>query len=79
MKIVCGEVYVVLNALFFLHLIDELLKILLSDFHNYVREHLDESSVAVPSPTGVAGLLCNYVYNVLVKTEVENGIHHTGH
>ena len=28
-----------------------------TNFHNYVREHLNESSVAVPSPTWVAGSL----------------------
>ena len=40
-----GEVDVELDALLRLHLVDELLKIFLADFHNDVGEHLDESSV----------------------------------
>ena len=34
--------------------IDKFFEIFLSDFHNYVRIHLDESSVAVPCPALVA-------------------------
>ena len=52
LQIVSIELNVLSNALFFLHLVDKLFKVLLADFHNDVREHLDESSVAVPSPTG---------------------------
>ena len=43
------EVNVLGDALLFLHLVDELFKIFLADFHNYIGIHLNESSVAVPS------------------------------
>ena len=78
-KVVGVKFYVERNALLFLHLVDEFFKVLLADFHNDVREHLNESSVAVPSPSGVAGLLRQYLYDLFVKTEVKNGIHHAGH
>ena len=74
-----GQVDVLLNAFFFFHLVDELFKVLFADFHNNVGVHLNESSVAVPSPTGVAGFLRDCVDNVFVKAEVQNGIHHAGH
>ena len=78
-KVVRSQVHVELHALFFLHLVDEFFKVFFADFHNNVREHLDKTAVAVPRPTGVARLGGNGIYNVLVKTEVENGVHHAGH
>ena len=79
LEVVSAEFYVELNTLFFLHLVDELFEIFFADFHNDVGEHLNESSVAVPSPAGVVGLLGDSVYNFFVKAEVENGVHHAGH
>ena len=69
-------------ALFFLHLVDELLKVLLADFHNNVGEHLDKSSVRVVNESLELriGVACDHSSNnVVVKTEVEDCIHHTGH
>ena len=44
-------------ALGLLHLIDELLKVGLGNFHNHVRVHLNESAVGIICKSGVAGLL----------------------
>ena len=79
LEVVGGKVNVLLDAPCFLHLIDELLEVLLTDFHNNVGIHLDESSVAVPCPPGVIGLLGNDFNNVLVEAEVQDRIHHAGH
>ncbi len=78
-KVVRSKVNVVFDALFFLHFVDKLLEIFLTDLHNDVREHLDKSSVTVPSPAGVARLRGDGIYNRLVETEVQNGVHHAGH
>ena len=78
-KILSGQLYVKLNASLLLHLVDELLEILLAHLHYDVRIHLDESSVAVPCPTGIAGLLGDNLHHVLVETQVQDGIHHTRH
>ena len=78
-KVVCVEFYVERNAFLLFHFVDKFFKIFLADFHNYVGEHLNESSVAVPRPSGVAGLLRQYFYYFFVQAEVKNGIHHTGH
>ena len=48
-----GKLYVLLNAFLFLHLIDKLLEVLLSNLHNNVGVHLNKSSVAVPRGTAV--------------------------
>ena len=82
LEVSSGELYIVMYALFFLHLVDELLKVLLADFHNNVGEHLDKSSVRVVNESlelriGVAS--DHSSNNVVVKTEVEDCIHHTGH
>ena len=79
LEIVRVQLDVLRNALLFLHLVDEFFKILLADFHDDVGEHLNESSVAVPSPTGIPGLFGNRVDHVFVQTEVEDGVHHAGH
>ena len=77
-----GEVDVVLHALLLLHLIDEGLEVLLADFHNDVGEHLDKPSVRVVDEPlklriGVAG---DHSRNdLVVQTEVQNGVHHAGH
>ena len=78
-EVVCGEFDVVGDAFSFFEFVDESLKVFLADFHNDVGEHLDETSVAVPSPSGVAGFLCQDFHNVVVETEVEDCVHHTGH
>mgnify|MGYP005779409487 CR=1 FL=1 len=78
-EVVRGELNVLRDALLFLHLVDELFEVLLADFHDDVGEHLDESSVAVVRPAGVARLLCERFDDFLVETEVEDGIHHAGH
>ena len=82
LEVSSGQVDIVLNALLRLHLVDELLEVLLTYFHNYIREHLNEASVGVVNESLKLriGVACDHsVNNVVVKTEVKNGIHHTGH
>ena len=79
LEVIGVQLDVELDALFRLHLVDELLEVLLADFHNDVGIHLDKSSVAVPSPSGVTGLVCDDLHDILVQTEVEDGVHHAGH
>ena len=78
-KVVGAEFNVKRNALCSLHLVDEFFKIFLADFHNNVGVHLNKSSVTVPSPSGVIGFFRYNINNLLVKTEVKDGVHHTGH
>ena len=67
------------DALFFLDLGDQRFKIALADLHNDVGIHLDEASVAVPRPAGVARLLCDGLHDLLVEPEVKDRVHHAGH
>ena len=79
LQVVSGQLNVLLDALLFLHLVDEDLEVLLADFHNDVGVHLDETTVAVVGPTGVAGLGSQNLNDFLVQTQVQDGIHHAGH
>ena len=79
LQVVRGQFHVVVHALLGFHLVDELLEVLLADFHDDVGVHLNESSVAVPCPTRVLRLLCDDLNDFFVQTEVQNGVHHTGH
>ena len=66
-------------ALLRLHGVDQLLKILLADFHNNIRIHLDESAVAVPCPALVARLGRYDAYYLFIQSQVQDCIHHTRH
>ena len=79
LEVIRGEVNVLRDAALFLHFVDELLKVLLADFHNHVRVHLDETAIAVPRPAGVVGLLGDNIHNRFVQAEVEDGVHHARH
>ena len=79
LQIISGQLYVVGHALLGFHLVDELLEVLLADFHNDIGVHLDKSPIAVPCPTGISGFLCDNIYNVLIQTQVQDRVHHTGH
>ena len=82
LEVSSGKIEVVGNALFFLHLVDELLKVLLANFHNDVGEHLDEAAVGVVNETlerGI-GVACDHGSDdFVVQTEVKDGVHHAGH
>ncbi len=82
LKILCGELYIVMYALLFLHLVDKSLEVLLADLHDDVGEHLDKAAVgvvyeALKLRVGVAGY--HGSHNLVVKTEVKYGVHHSGH
>ena len=79
MKIVRVQLDVLLHAALFFHLVDQLLEVLLADFHDDVGVHLDESSVAVPCPALVAGLRCDDLDDLFIQAQVEDGVHHAGH
>ena len=79
LEVLRRQLDVLRDALLFLHLVDELFKVLLADFHDDVGEHLNESSVAVICPAGIAGLLCQRLHDFLIETEVEDRVHHAGH
>ena len=79
LQIVGGQLDIISDALLFFHLVDEFFKVLLTDFHNDVGEHLDETAIAVPSPTRIAGLRGDDLNDLFVETEVQDGVHHAGH
>ena len=78
-KVVCVEVDILLYALLRFHFVDEFFKVLFADFHNDVGVHLNETTIAVPCPTGVARFCGKDFNDFFVKTKVKNGVHHTGH
>ena len=79
MKVVRIQLDVLRYSLSGLHLVDQLLKVLLADLHDDIREHLDESSVAVPCPSGIPALLRKNAYNILVQSQVQDRVHHARH
>ena len=49
------------------------------DAHDDVAVHLNESAVAVPGESLVAGGIDEALNRVVIQAKVEDGIHHTGH
>ena len=82
LQISSSQFYVELYALFFLHLVDQLFEVLLTNFHNNVGEHLNESSVRViyePFKSRIRIAFDHCSNNVVIQTEVQDGVHHTRH
>ena len=78
-QILCGQLYVLCHAFIGFHFVNQFFKVFLSHFHNNIRIHLDKSAVAVPGPARIAGFCGKDFNHVLVKSQVQNGIHHTRH
>jgi hypothetical protein len=55
------------------------LEIVVRDLEDHVAVHLDEAAIGVVRETGVAGLLGEALYGLVVEAEVENRVHHAGH
>ena len=82
LEVCSAKLMVGLDTLGFLHLVDELLEVFLADFHNDVGEHLDEAAVGVVNKALELriGVACDHCSNdIVVKTQIQDGIHHTGH
>ena len=79
LEIVGIELGVELDALLVLHLVDELFEVLLADLHDDVGVHLDEAAVGVVSEAGIVGLLGEGDDDLVVETEVQDGVHHARH
>ena len=78
-QVVGVQLGIQLDAFFFLHLVDELFKILFAHFHHNVGIHLDKPAIAVVGKTGVIGDFGKRLHDLVVQTQVENGVHHAGH
>ena len=79
LHVVGVQLHVLLDALFGLHLVDDLLKALLGQLHHHVGEHLDEAAVGVVGETGIVGELGQALHHHVVEAQVEDGVHHTRH
>ena len=73
------QVNVLCYTFFSFHLINQFFEVFFTNFHYYVRIHLDESSVAIASPSFITCFFGNYFNYFFVQTKVQNSIHHTRH
>ena len=78
-QIFCCQFNVLFYASVSFHFVDQLFEVFFSYFHNYVRVHLDKSSVAIPCPTRISGMSCQNFYYFFIQTQVQDSIHHTRH
>ena len=51
----------------------------LFNLHNYIGEHLNKPAIAVVSKTLVICESCKSSNGFIVKTKVEDSVHHAGH
>ena len=79
LHIVSIQLGILLDALLFLHRVDDLLKLGLRQLHHDVGEHLDETAVGVVSKARAVGDLRETFDNSVVQAQVKDGVHHAGH
>ena len=68
-----------MNALLFLHRVDQFFKFGFIQTHDDIAEHLNKTTIGIISETLVVRLCFNDFNNRVVHTEIENGVHHTRH
>ena len=73
------ELDILLDALLFLHGINQLFELSLAEAHDDIAEHLDETAVGVISETLVLSLLFNDLNDFIIHAQVQNRIHHARH
>ena len=78
-QIICGQLHILSHAFFIFHLVNQLFEVLFAYFHNYIGEHLNKSSVAVPCPARITGLFSQNLYHLFIQSQIQNCIHHTRH
>ena len=78
-QIVYSQLCIVMNAFCFFYFIDDFFKERLRNFHNYVRVHLNETSVRIVCKSWIASFLSKTFYCNIIQTQVQDGIHHTWH
>ena len=78
-QILRGEVGVGSDTAGKFHGVDGVLEHVAVKTHDDVGEHLDETTIRVPSETRVLGLLDEAVDGCIVQTQVQNGVHHARH
>ena len=79
LQVLGGQIGVGGDAAVVLHGDDGVLEQIAVEAHHDVGEHLDEAAVGVPSEARVVGLLDEAVDGLVVKAEVQHGVHHAGH
>ena len=78
-KVICVQLCIKLNALLGLLSSNCILKELSRNAHNNAREHLNKTTVRVPSKALITSLLNKALNGLIVKTKVKNSVHHARH
>ena len=79
LQIFSGKIGIGFDTAVALHDVDSILEQIAIKIHNDVGEHLDEAAVRVPRETGIFSLLDETVDRLIVKTKVQNRVHHARH
>ena len=74
-----SQLGVVLDAPFFLHLVDDPLKVGFGKLADHVGIHLDKPAVGIVGEPLVLGQGREALHHFIVEAQVEDGVHHAGH
>lgn len=74
-----GKLMVILNLAGFLPGPENFFKFLLGNIQDNVTEHVDQATVAIKGKPPVSGLPGQAFNRPVIKAQVEDGIHHSGH
>ena len=79
LELVGAEFVIILDLGLLLGGVENVLEILMVAAHNNIAEHVDKSAINVVSEPGIVGSLDDPSDNVVVKAQIQDGIHHSGH
>ena len=84
-QVIYREIGIFLDANLFLHVLNNLFKRINVRFAVWFHSqydiaiHLNETAVGVPGETRISRLQGNPFHGYVVESQVQDGVHHTGH
>ena len=73
------QINILLRTVFLLYLIQLFLKLIVRDSKHNITEHLYEASIGIPGKSLVVRLLRQTLHAFIRESQIEDGIHHSGH
>ncbi len=84
-QIISGEIEIIGDTFVVLHLVNDHFEGILFFFgsgfetQDDITVHLDKATVGIPGKAVVTGFGSDTQYGIVIHTQIEDGIHHTGH
>ena len=79
LKFFCCEFSIFFNSTNSFYFVNDSFEFIVVNTHSNVTEHLDKAAVSIPCKAWIVCFVCKSNNRLIIKTEVEDCIHHTRH